>query len=390
MLRRTWPIVAGVPVAAMLAVLPQWLPLPPSAVWWIGGVVLSAAVVFAVVLWMRWRRSAPASVAPAPPRPQPRGKPADTDALVEDMLGQGRYALLLRPEIRANLTIEQGHRALDLLTAEMAAIGAGEVMVNRFDDEALGLPQGELQVIDDLYLDRTTVTNRRFLEFVTAGSYADRTLWRPEIWPFVGNFLDLSARPGPRHWQNGTYLPGEEDLPVTGVSWYEADAYARWVGKRLPTDAEWQKACGSPVRLAEGTLVQRRFPWGDAMDLSKANVWKAESQRPAPAAAYDHAAGPGGVVQLIGNVWEWTLEDFGLSHGLESAAALILPAPMKSIRGGAFDTYFDSQATSQFQSGEHPLSRKHNIGFRCALGVCQLRGESVPVDESESLEEVPA
>jgi len=78
----------------------------------------------------------------------------------------------------------------------------------------------------------------------------------------------------------------------------------------------------------------------------------------------------GGIHQLIGNVWEWTASTFraaDLAHG-----PVVLDAPMKSIRGGAFDTYFDNQATCQFQSGESPISRKHNIGFRCALALCDV------------------
>jgi iron(II)-dependent oxidoreductase len=78
----------------------------------------------------------------------------------------------------------------------------------------------------------------------------------------------------------------------------------------------------------------------------------------------------GGVYQLIGNVWEWTRADFGSFR--PNGEELVLEDSMKSIRGGAFDTYFDNQATCQFQSGEQPLARKPNIGFRCAVGVCDL------------------
>jgi iron(II)-dependent oxidoreductase len=78
----------------------------------------------------------------------------------------------------------------------------------------------------------------------------------------------------------------------------------------------------------------------------------------------------GGVQQLIGNVWEWTSSTFG---NWEPAGRKIeTTMPLKSVRGGAFDTYFDMQAQCQFQSGESPLARKHNIGFRCALGFCDV------------------
>ena len=98
---------------------------------------------------------------------------------------------------------------------------------------------------------------------------------------------------------------------------------------------------------------------------------------------------------MIGNVWEWMRGGFPLIDAGEGQ--WIFETPMKSIRGGAFDTYFDSQATCQFQSGEAAIARKHNIGFRCAVGVCDLllarsAAESAPAmtAETDLPEEVPA
>jgi iron(II)-dependent oxidoreductase len=102
------------------------------------------------------------------------------------------------------------------------------------------------------------------------------------------------------------------------------------------------------------------------MDRAIVNVWGSGSAGTVPVTATPNSASVGGVQQLIGNVWEWMSNPFG---GWEPARARIETAsPMRSIRGGGFDTYFDSQSHCQFQSGECPLARKHNIGFRCALG----------------------
>ena len=94
----------------------------------------------------------------------------------------------------------------------------------------------------------------------------------------------------------------------------------------------------------------------------------------------------GGVYQLIGNVWEWTRSDYFPS--CFPPEEFISESPLKSVRGGAFDTYFDSQATCQFQSGDVQMARRRNVGFRCAVSVCDLtlyretspesRGEEVP------------
>jgi iron(II)-dependent oxidoreductase len=116
--------------------------------------------------------------------------------------------------------------------------------------------------------------------------------------------------------------------------------------------------------------MQRRYPWGDNMDRERANVWGSGPGRIVPVTEFGAGVSVGGVYQLIGNVWEWTSSNFGV--GGYSRPELVLPTPMKSIHGGAYDTYFDNQATCQFQSGENPLGRRHNIGFRCAVGVCDL------------------
>jgi iron(II)-dependent oxidoreductase len=136
----------------------------------------------------------------------------------------------------------------------------------------------------------------------------------------------------------------------------------------LPTEAEWFKAGSWPVPLSDKKQWQRKFPWGDTMDRERCNLWGSGPGKIVAVGEFSSGVSVGGVYQLIGNVWEWTSGNFGSSEA--EGQDLILPAPMKSIRGGAFDTYFENQATCQFQSGESPLSRKHNIGFRCALGLC--------------------
>jgi iron(II)-dependent oxidoreductase len=202
------------------------------------------------------------------------------------------------------------------------------------------------------------------------------SLWDETIWPAVLGFVDSTGQPGPRFWANGGFPVGEEGHPVVGVSWYEASAFARWIGKRLPTDAEWVKAASWPV-FAEGDRpVQRRYPWGDAMDRKRTNIWGSGFERTIPVRSLPASASTSGIEQLVGNVWEWTSTAFGMwdapSERVES------PQPLKSIRGGAFDTYFESQANCHFQSGASPLDRKHNVGFRCALGFCDVFNMNEP------------
>ena len=243
------------------------------------------------------------------------------------------------------------------------------------------------------FLDRYPVTNRQFYDFVAAGGYQQTALWDEKILPAVLDFVDQTGRPGPRFWEAGCYQAGREDHPVVGVCWHEAVAYARWVGKRLPTDAEWVKAGSWTVNLSHNTRVQRRYPWGDTMDRTRANLWGSGPNTTVPVDQFPDGVSVGGVYHLIGNVWEWTRGE--LSSGSPPFQDLVFEVPLKSIRGGAFDTYFDNHATCQFQSGETAIARKRNLGFRCGLGTCDLmlgrpaEDSTVPAEvEGESLEEV--
>ena len=318
--------------------------------------------------------------------------PNDTDALFRQMLAQGRSALLLRPQVAENLSSEQRLGAKEALFEAMTVVPDGEVVLGQIDDalddgkldyEELAEFEGRVVRVEHFLLDRYLVTNRQFERFVAGGGYEQVTLWDEAIWPAVLDFVDQTGQPGPRYWHDGRFEPGRADHPVIGVSWFEASAYACWLGKRLPTGAEWVKAGSWPVKLASAR-VQRRYPWGETMDRGRANLW---GSGPGDTVAVDQLAdgvSVGGVYQLIGNVWEWTGGDFrGEGHG---QGPLIPDVLLKSIRGGAFDTYFDNQATCHFQSGEAAIARKHNIGFRCAVGVCDLTLADVAQQRAESEE----
>ena len=304
--------------------------------------------------------------------------PNDTDAVVRQMIGQGRGSLLLRPQIADSLTDQQWEAASDWLLASMAPVPEGEVLLTAVDDpETADARQvaeptraARFARVAALMLDRHTVTNREFGRFVAANGYQQKNWWDEAIWPAVSHFVDRTGMLGPKYWSNGNCEAGEENQPVVGVSWYEAAAYARWSGKRLPTEAEWVKAAAWPVPLGPDKLVQRRYPWGDSIDRRRANLWSSGTGCSVAVDQYAEGTSAGGCSQLCGNVWEWLKTDFHPENYLPGD--VVLPDPMKSLRGGAFDTYLESQSENQFASGDVPLARKRNIGFRCALGVCDL------------------
>ncbi len=310
---------------------------------------------------------------PVVARPRAQG---DLASLVDEMLAQSRYALLLRRQLIGNLNRKQLARTGEALAQGMCLVPAGEVALHRAADDSQdedhdSVPDGIPLRVAAYYLDRYPVTNSQFYHFVSSGGYEQMAIWDREILAAVLDFVDQSGRPGPRLWRNGRYPKNEGKHPVVGVSWYEAAAYARWAGKRLATDAEWVKAGSWPVAITGHPLVQRRYPWGDAMDRSRANLWGSGAGRTVSVEQFPLGVSVGGVQQLIGNVWEWTADCFAFEDDVDNADGAA-QAKMKSLRGGAFDTYLDNQATCHFRSADQALARKHNIGFRCAISLCDV------------------
>ncbi len=294
--------------------------------------------------------------------------------LVQQMIAQGRYSLLLRPQIANSLQATQLHASEEALNTHMSCVPGGPVIMRprRFEDlDAVELARSERIInVEGFFLDRFPVTNDAYLRFVQDGGYEQMNLWDATIWPAVLGFVDTSGLSAPRFWKHGHPPNGKEQHPVVGVSWYEAAAFGRWAGKRLATDPEWVKTGAWPVAANGDSPQQRRYPWGDALDRSLAHVWGSGADDTTNTLSHPSGASVGGVQQLVGNVWEWTSTSFGVWDLANSK--IETSTPMRSIRGGAFDTYFDSQCHLHFQSGESPLARKHNIGFRCAVGFCDV------------------
>ncbi len=167
-------------------------------------------------------------------------------------------------------------------------------------------------------------------------------------------------------------LAAHLDEPVQHVCWYEADAFARWAGKRLPTEAEWEKAAvGRPD--APDPDVDRepsRWPWGDAAPTSaRANLGQI-SDGPAPVTARPDGASPWGCLAMIGDVWEWTSSDFMPYPGFEAwpyreYSEVFWGPEYKVLRGGSWAT--DPVAVrATFRNWDYPIRRQIFAGFRCA------------------------
>jgi iron(II)-dependent oxidoreductase len=229
------------------------------------------------------------------------------------------------------------------------------------------------------WLGRAPVTNQEYLAFIADGGYAERRFWSEAGWAW----LKADGAQAPAHWRPsrrrnrgslgswraqvfGRLEPLHPNGIVAHVSWFEADAYARWAGGRLPSEAEWEKAAAwDPVRGAS-----QRFPWGDdAWQPSYANLDQAHLE-PARTNAYPDGRSAYGCLQMLGDVWEWTNTWFDRYPGFESFpyreySEVFFGAKYRVLRGGSFATRA-VVARNTFRNWDLPQRRQIFAGFRCA------------------------
>jgi formylglycine-generating enzyme required for sulfatase activity len=126
------------------------------------------------------------------------------------------------------------------------------------------------------YIDKYEVTNQQYAAFLKAANYHP-----------------------PRHWNNGQYPTGQDQLPINGVTWDDANSYCTWAGKAIPTEAQWEKA----ARGTDGRI----YPWGNEFDPKKANIGGGYGGLK-PVGSFEEGKSPYGVYDMIGNAWEWTAD----------------------------------------------------------------------------------
>ncbi len=225
-------------------------------------------------------------------------------------------------------------------------LGAGRNAPFLFDNEKWAHPV----TLAPFEIAKAPVTNRELQAFVDDGGYGLKALWDAEGWKWRAEagaeHPVYWRRHGPGDWlarrfELTTALPPDE--PVVHVNWYEADAYCRWAGLRLPREVEWEAAALGEA-AADGTLsaAKRRYPWGSAPpDPSRANL---DGRALGPVGVAALAAGDSafGCRQMLGNVWEWTADTFTAFPGFSADAykeySTVLFGETKVLRGGAWTT----------------------------------------------------
>jgi ergothioneine biosynthesis protein EgtB len=238
-----------------------------------------------------------------------------------------------------------------------------------FDNEK---PQHKV-FLQDFLIDRAPVSNGDYLEFIKAGGYQDFRWWHSAGWEHVNSESWLA----PMYWEN---LNGEWMIrdfaglhrvadklndPVTHVSFLEASAYAKWAGKRLPTEAEWEKAASFSPALNR----KQEFPWGDTPpDERRGNLFENGLWGVAPIGSYPDGKSVYGCRQMIGDVWEWTTSDYAPYPGFKSEFDEYNDkwfVGQKVLRGGSFATPRIHIRTT-YRNFFHPHERWMIGGFRCA------------------------
>lgn len=246
-----------------------------------------------------------------------------------------------------------------LLLTEMIEIPAGEFEQGNNSIEALDNERPLHRVYLDSYrIDRYPVTCGQYQLFMEAGGYQNSQWWSAAGW----EWLQANPVKQPLYWSEDL---AQSKHPVCGVSWYEAEAYARFVSKRLPTEAEWEKAASWDTAL----MCRRTYPWGEAPpDAYRCHHHQVAGQTTS-VDAYPAGQSACGCYDMLGNVWEWTDSWFDGYKGFVSYPYIgysqaYFDRQHRVLKGGSWATRPWALRCS-FRNWYHPGVRQIFAGFRC-------------------------
>ena len=250
-----------------------------------------------------------------------------------------------RDALRQVVRLDSGYkdarlRLLEMLGHEMVYVPAGEFTMGSEGGDSDERPQHKVH-LNSFYIDKYEVTNVQYKVCVDAGvcnpPESNRSFTRDS---YYGN-------------------PAYDDYPVIYISWHDADAYCRWAGGRLPTEAEWEKA-------ARGTEA-RIYPWGNEWNPSKVNTREAGPGDTTAVGSYPAGASSYGVLDMAGNVWEWCQDWYGSDY-YASSPPRDPQGPgsgsTRVVRGGSW-LYYEWSVRAAYRRRYDPDSRNYLVGFRC-------------------------
>jgi formylglycine-generating enzyme required for sulfatase activity len=247
------------------------------------------------------------------------------------------------------------------------------------DDATLGGDEERPQhnvTLSGYWIGKCEVTRGQYRQFMKAGGYTKQSYWSPEGW----TWLQDAGRAEPADWAvdaEWANPPGPfkqtDDHPVIGINYFEAQAFCRWAGLRLPSEAEWEKAARWD---GQHSLI---YPWGDEWDAQRCNNAQDAlfpGGQSAPIARYPQGASACGALDMAGNVWEWVQDWFGAEYYLTSPGTNPQGPPASDLRGIRGGSWFgsnwvgpgeDDRLRSAQRAGFDPYNTSGAIGFRCAV-----------------------
>jgi len=317
---------------------------------------------------------------------------ADTALSADDQLLRGGYvfSMIAQHEAQHSETILQGIQLLPGLHYEPArhtdapegrsVVGEVFVPAGPFtmgtDDTAAAYDNerpAHLVELASFWIDVAPVTNATFLRFVEDRGYLRRELWTVEGW----RWLRETKAEHPQQWRRDSDGSWQElafgrlalldpTRPVVHVNWHEAMACAHWLGKRLPTEAEWEKAAAWDLERG----LPRPYPWGDAAPSAERANLDQRTFAPAPVGAFPRGSSYFGCEQMLGDVWEWTASDFLPYPGFRAFpypeySQVHFGSRHKVLRGGSWATPAVAMRNT-FRNWDLPQRRQIFAGLRCA------------------------
>jgi formylglycine-generating enzyme required for sulfatase activity len=249
--------------------------------------------------------------------------------------------------------IESSEATLDERIAAAHALAAlGDPRIGAAGALRIAIPDASCAI------DRYPVTVQAFSAFIAGGGYRERRWWSDEGWAW----RDAGAIRTPRFWDEAewaSYLIANH--PVVGVSYYEAEAYAAFVGARLPSAAEWE--------MAAGGSPPRKYPWGDEWREDACGMRGFGPRSTVPIGVFPKGRSPLGVSDMVGCVWQWCSDPFvgwGDAEGKDDDGTRFEAVSRRTTCGGAWNTLAWS-LTCQSRNGFPKTARFSNLGFRCVV-----------------------
>jgi len=257
------------------------------------------------------------------------------------------------------------------------------IEVERLNNE---IPQREVY-LNAYYIDKYPVTNAKYKIFIESGGYTQQVYWSDAGWNYI-----MESKPLENN-ELDDVLNGEPDCPTVNVSWYEVEAFSKWSRKRLPTEAEWEKA----ARGKDGGI----YPWGNEFDKTRLNCAEAKIKETTPVNKYPQGQSVYGCFDMAGNVWEWTAdwydskyyqhapnkdpqgpnvaeENPGFWRPEEVGISIyeLKPSPTdgslsgcKVLRGGSWNGSGIVHIRCSNRDYDEPTYKNDTIGFRCAKSL---------------------